>query len=315
MDFRHIRAFIAVSDASSVTRAAERLNISQPPLTRQIQQLEHELGVTLFIRHRLGVTLTEAGRQLLDKARAWDAAASEFAETARRVSQPDNDRIRVGIGWGLWDAANRIRIELAKERPDVSFEANDAHCWFDSDEQLRTRAIDIALARPPYDPVFDASEPIIEERIQAIISADSPLASRPSVSIRDLASEPLLLWERHAAPTLFDRILDLYATAEVATPMITTPGAGPFNLAGMTLVASGKGIYLGYGVPLTTPSPASGVAVVPVSDPGATIEVCMVWRKAEMSPLLRQFIDCTQRIFGSPVLESARMRAEAVAAV
>ncbi len=102
MDFRHIRAFIAVADASSVTRAAERLNISQPPLTRQIQQLEHELGVTLFIRHRLGVTLTEAGHQLLDKARAWDAAASEFSETARRVSQPDNDRIRVGIGWGLW---------------------------------------------------------------------------------------------------------------------------------------------------------------------------------------------------------------------
>jgi DNA-binding transcriptional LysR family regulator len=300
-----------VADASSVTRAAERLNISQPPLTRQIQQLEHELGVTLFIRHRLGVTLTEAGCQLLEKARAWDAAAAEFAETARRVSQPDNDRIRVGIAWGLWDAVNGVRMEFAKERPDVSFEATDAHCWFDSDEQLRTRAIDIAFARPPYDPVFDVSAPLFEERIQAIISADSPLASRRSLSIRDLASEPLLLWERHAAPVLFDKILDLYATAEVATPMITTPGAGPFNLAGMTLVASGKGIYLGYGVPLTNPSPASGVAVVPVDDPGATIEVCLVWRKSEMSPLVRQFVACTQRMFTPPAEEPVLVRAEA----
>ena len=61
MDFRHIRAFIAVADASSVTKAAERLHISQPPLTRQIQQLEHELGLTLFVRHRHGVMLTDAG--------------------------------------------------------------------------------------------------------------------------------------------------------------------------------------------------------------------------------------------------------------
>ena len=67
MDFRHIRAFIAVADALSVTKAAERLHISQPPLSRHIQQLENELGLTLFVRHRQGVTLTEPGRQLLEK--------------------------------------------------------------------------------------------------------------------------------------------------------------------------------------------------------------------------------------------------------
>ena len=61
MDFRHIKAFIAVADALSVTKAAERLHISQPPLSRHIQQLENELGLTLFVRHRQGVTLTEPG--------------------------------------------------------------------------------------------------------------------------------------------------------------------------------------------------------------------------------------------------------------
>jgi DNA-binding transcriptional LysR family regulator len=81
VDFRHLRAFIAVAAEASVTRAAERLHISQPPLSRHIRQLE-ELGVTLFVRHRQGVTITDAGRQLLDRARMRDATASDFIETA-----------------------------------------------------------------------------------------------------------------------------------------------------------------------------------------------------------------------------------------
>ena len=89
----------------------------------------------------------------------------------------------------------------------------------------------------------------IHERIQAILCADSPLAGRPSVSLRDLANETLLLWERHAAPVLYDRILDLYARNGITPKTMPTPNAGPFNHAGMMLVASGKGLYLGYGVP------------------------------------------------------------------
>src|ERR1044071_8566194 len=98
MDLRHVRAFIAVADALNVTRAAERLHISQPPLTRHIRQLEEELGVTLFIRHRHGVTITDAGRRLLEKARSLDAAATDFIATAGQSKRADSNRIRIGIG-------------------------------------------------------------------------------------------------------------------------------------------------------------------------------------------------------------------------
>jgi len=111
MDFRHIRAFIAVADALSVTKAAERLHISQPPLSRHIQQLENELGLTLFVRHRQGVTLTEPGRQLLEKARAWEAAAQTFHDAAKEARSTEGARVRVGIAWGLWDVVNRVRID------------------------------------------------------------------------------------------------------------------------------------------------------------------------------------------------------------
>jgi len=292
MDLRRVKAFIAVAETLSVTKAAERLHISQPPLSRHIHQLEEELGVTLFVRHRHGVTLTEAGKRLLEKARALETAASDFALAARHVSSAEANEIRVGIGWGLWDVVNRIRVEFARMYPNVTIAATDAYCWYDSDEQLRSGALDLAFARPPFDSGFEISAPIMHERIQAIVSDVSPLAARESVSIRELATEPLLLWDRQIAPTLYDQILDLYARGGAEPRMIPTPGAGPFNHSGMMLVASGKGVYLGYGVPLTEPQAPSGVAVRPVSDRDAVTEVRIVHRKNESSPVVRRFLEC-----------------------
>jgi len=297
MDLRHVRAFLAVADALSVTRAAERLHISQPPLTRHIRQLEAELGVTLFVRHRHGVTLTDDGKRLLEKARTLDRAAAEFVEAAKLSGRNELHRVRVGIGWGLWDVVNDVRVEFTRRYADADIEANDAFCYFHYEQQLRSGALDVVFARPPYDPSFKVSHPLFHEPIQAVINEDSPLATCEQISIRQLADQPLLLWDRHIAPVLYDRILDLYAAAGANTPMLPTPGAGPYNHAGIMLVASGKGVYLGHGVPLTTTHPPSGVAVRPVSDPGATIEVCIVSRKSESSPLVLRFLECAAQLF------------------
>jgi DNA-binding transcriptional LysR family regulator len=300
MDFRHIKAFIAVADALSVTKAAERLHISQPPLSRHIHQLEEELGVTLFLRHRQGVTLTEDGRRLLEKARALDAAGTEFCETARLMARGVEDRIRIGIGWGLWDVVNRLRVEFAKQRPDVTFEVRDVYCSDDVHEALRHSALDVVFARPPFDGVALDVAPIYHERIQAVVSDASPLAALQEVRIRDLADTPLLLWDRHISPALYDRVLELYARAGVTPSTTPTPGAGPYNHAGLMLVASGKGVYLCLGVPLTSPQPASGVAVLPVADPGATIEVCVASRRGEGSRLVQQFLECVWHAYPQP---------------
>ncbi|HKH74270.1 MAG TPA: LysR family transcriptional regulator, partial [Vicinamibacterales bacterium] len=111
-----------MADTLSVTKAAERLHISQPPLSRHIHQLEEELGLTLFVRHRHGVTLTEDGSCLLEKARELDAAGTEFYETARQIARGEQNRIRIGIGWGLWEVVNRLRVEFSKRHHDVTFE-------------------------------------------------------------------------------------------------------------------------------------------------------------------------------------------------
>ena len=101
MDFRHLRAFIAVAEESSVTKAAERLHISQPPLSRHIKQLEGELGITLFLRHRQGVTLTDAGHVLLEKARVLATAAADFYESAGQSTRHDAEQGASGHRLGV----------------------------------------------------------------------------------------------------------------------------------------------------------------------------------------------------------------------
>jgi DNA-binding transcriptional LysR family regulator len=246
------------------------------------------------------VTLTEEGRRLLEKARALDAAGSEFCETARQMARGVESRILIGIGWGLWDVVNRLRVEFSKRWPDVTFEVRDVYCSDDCVEQLKSSTIDVVFTRPPFDETVVDVAPIFHERIQAVVADDSPLASRSEVKIRDLANVPLLLWDRRMGPALYDKVLDLYARNGVAPPMVPTPGAGPYNHAGLMMVASGKGVYICIGVPLTSPQPASGVAVLPVSDPGATIEVCVASRRGDASQLVGEFLDCVWDTYPKP---------------
>jgi DNA-binding transcriptional LysR family regulator len=160
--------------------------------------------------------------------------------------------------------------------------------------------LDVVFTRPPFDDSVVDAVPIFHERIQAVVADDSPLASREELRIRDLADVTLLLWDRKMGPALYDRVLELYARNGVTPSMVATPGAGPYNHAGLMMVASGKGVYLCLGVPLTSPQPASGVAVLPVGDPGATIEVCVATRKRETSHLVSRFLDCVWDAYPQP---------------
>ena len=294
MDFRHLRAFIAVAEESSVTRAAARLHISQPPLSRHIRQLEDELGITLFIRHRQGVRLTDAGAGLLEKAKVLAAAASDFYETAGETTRSEQNRLRVGIGWGLWEAVNRIRVASARQFANITNDATDVLCADVYNEQLQQRMLDLIFARPPFDAAHAESAVLFQERIMAVISADSPLASRKTLRLRDLANETLLVWDRHIMPYLFDKVDALYERQGITPNRVPTPDAGPYNQAGLMKVASGKGIYLCMGIPFTS---TQTVSVVPLSDPDATLDICVAWRKGETSPTVCKFLESVWQVF------------------
>ena len=297
MDFRHLRAFIAVAEESSVTKAAARLHISQPPLSRHIRQLEEEIGITLFIRHRQGVRLTVEGQALLEKAKVLAAAASDFYETAGHTSRNQANRLRVGIGWGLWETVNKVRVASSRQFANITIDASDLLCTDGQSDHLQNRSLDLLFARPPFESDGLESALLYQERILAVVPSDSPLASRKSLRVRELANEPLLVWDRHLMPYVFDKIEDLYASNGVVPRRIPTPEAGPHNQAGLMMVASGKGIYLCMGVPLSSNNGMNSVTVVPLSDPEATLDVCVAWRKDEGSPVVRQFLESVWQVF------------------
>jgi len=293
MDFRHLRAFIAVAEESSVTKAAARLHISQPPLSRHIRQLEEELGMTLFVRHRQGVRLTEAGAGLLEKAKVLAAAASDFYETAGQTSRSEENRLRVGIGWGIWETVNKIRIASARQFANITIETADVMCAELYNEQLHNHTLDLVFARPPFDDALESAV-LYQERIMAVVSAESPLASRQTLRLRDLADETLLQWDRHIMPYLFDKVDSLYAHQGITPTRVPTPDAGPYNQAGLMHVAQGKGIYLCIGIPF---SGVQTVSVIPLSDAEATIDICMAWRRNEASPVICKFLESVWQVF------------------
>src|SRR5207245_8353601 len=102
-----------------------------------------------------------------------------------------------------------------KRFTNATIEAIDVYCSDDCNEQLRNRTLDVVFARPPFDETFMHATPLYQEPILAVVSEDSPLASRKALKIRDLAILPLLLWDRHLMPVVYDKVLDLYARAHV----------------------------------------------------------------------------------------------------
>jgi len=303
VDFRHLRAFVAVAEERNFTRAAQRLHISQPPLTRQIRQLEDELGVTLFVRHRTGAEMTCEGAALLDSARAVTAALGDFENLARSVKTRQTTALHLGIGWGLWKAVNPIRERFVSRHPTVPIVAHDLcelHRGGPFDQQ-----IDVAVTRPPLETDL-ACEPLFEERFVALLAEDHPLASRSSLTLADLASEPLLLFERKVGPSVYDKILALWVAAGLK-PLVVERQPPPYAQDAMMLVASRQGYYLGIASQYTQSHKTSGVAVVPLDEPDARLEIYVAWHRNDTSKHVREFVRSAQEVFPLKRL-SARQR-------
>jgi DNA-binding transcriptional LysR family regulator len=293
VDLRHLRAFVAVAEESSFTKAARRLHLSQPPLSRQIRQLEGELGVTLFVRHRDRIELTSEGRVLLEKARTASLAVSDFREAARSLRQSGTRTLRLGIGWGLWSAVDRVRAHHARRFPDQRISVHDLCA-----DAVQERNLDVTVVRPPVDDGRWRSRLLFEEHFIAILSEAHPLAERKAIRLLDLASVPLLMYERGIGPGVYDKALALYRAADVRPPMVEAQPP-PYSQAAMMLVASGQGFYIGIASPFTQTHRASGVAVVPLDEPDARLDVRIAWRRDDSSAEVQAFLRSAREVFAS----------------
>jgi|SoiMethySBSTD1v2_1073268.scaffolds.fasta_scaffold08475_5 DNA-binding transcriptional LysR family regulator len=292
MELRHLRAFVAVAEAGTFTKAARRLHLSQPPLSKQIQQLERELGTALFVRRRDGIELTRDGAMLLDRAQAVLNALHEFEDSTKLVNSRERP-LRIGIGWGLWDAVERIRAHHEQRFPQMRIIADDL-C--SERGRIAERQIDIAVTRPPVDSSRFESQALFEEQFVALLADTHPLASRKSVRLVELANEPLLMYDRSVGPGVYDKTLALFRAAGVQPPMIPAQPP-PYAQGAMMLVASRQGYYVGIASSFTQTHRVSGVAVVPLDEPDARLEILIAWRKNETSRCVNEFVRSARAVF------------------
>lgn len=292
MELRYLYSFIAVAEELHFTRAARRLEIAQPPVTRHIRALEIELGVKLFERTSSRVFLTDAGRGFLNEVRLALQHISQAIEAARLAGKAGTGTVRLGIGKGLGDVVGRIVNEYLRLYPKVEIDVRDIASGFQA-EAFIDRKIDVGFMRMPIDSALLVSAPLFQEHFSVVLKRSSPLARHKSLTLRDLSNETLLLIDRRISPGAYDRTLALFRDQGIE-PRVASTATMPYEEAGSILVDSGKGIYLAVGGNPIHPSFIDRLITLPLKEPSAVIEVRVVWRKDDQSQTTLDFVQFTR---------------------
>ncbi|WP_250008455.1 LysR family transcriptional regulator [Actinoplanes sp. M2I2] len=200
METRELRYFVTVAEELHFSRAAERLGMAQPPLSRAIQQLERRLGVTLLERDRRGVALTDAGRVLLDEARVLLDGAAAAARRTRRAASAGN-RLTLVTKAGAGHELLRKLLDAHAAEPGAA-EIDVVLCRMgEQARMLRDGRADVALMQRPFDAVggFDTEDLQTEQQV-AILPAAHSLAARETLTLADLDDVPGLPLARWPGP-------------------------------------------------------------------------------------------------------------------
>jgi LysR family hca operon transcriptional activator len=285
MELRHLRYFIAVAEEGSLTNAAaRRLHTAQPSLSRQIRDLELEVGTPLMERKARGIELTAAGRVFLDHARLALAQVEIAAETARRAAQPEKASFVLGFLTGhevIW-LPEALRI-LRREQPGVDVTLSSQSSPELAGALMRGK-VDVAFLRREAQAPGLAFKFLIKEPLVAALPSGHRLAARKSIRPQDIAGETYIAPVK-AAPAL-KAVIEGYAARSGIT---LTPAYEAENLSmAMSLVASTGGITLlpRYAENLLSP----GVVTRPLQGEIPTIDLVLGYSQSNTSPLLKRFL-------------------------
>jgi DNA-binding transcriptional LysR family regulator len=204
MDVRHLRYFLAVADELHFGRAAQRLHMTQPPLSARIKDLERDLGIALFDRTPRGVRLTEAGRQLLPAARRAVDAFDEARRVAYNARCIAARTIRVALPPDTsQDTIETFTRTLHEQDPGLNLQINEATTAQQLDA-LRRGEFDLGVVRHPIRSSGLVLSSTLSAPAGATMAPSHPLARRASVSIAEMKGYPLILFPRSVAPGLYD---------------------------------------------------------------------------------------------------------------
>lgn len=296
IDIRHLRYFVATVQHDSIRAAAQELNLSQPPLTRQIQYLEEVLGVPLLVRKRHGVEPTPAGQALYTEAVNILNLVEQACATTQLIGQGALGRLDVGVfGSAVLDIVPRIVLDFRKRYPNVEVVLHN----MDRETQvkaLQERRIAIGFNRFFLEYPDLAWETVVHESMIIAMPRHHRLAERESVTLADLAGEPMIFYPRATAPGGFSNFLlrafhDLNIEPKIIQTVEDVVTAVAFVSSGVGLAAaveSARSLQL------------PDVVYVPLAedDGPAAFDLCMIYRSDDQSPLIEGFRQAVKVVTG-----------------
>ncbi|WP_405062763.1 LysR substrate-binding domain-containing protein [Kribbella sp. NBC_01505] len=295
MELRQLRSFVVVAEELNVGRAAVRLHLTQPSLSRQIAALERDLEVELFARIKKRFVLTAAGATFLAEAQDLLRRSDEAVRAAQRTQRGELGTLRLWfVQSATFDALPRLLGAFRTAYPEVVLDL-ESMTTLRQTEALRDGRIDVGLLRPqaPAGTTAVGLAPGLETRV---VSSDPVLVALPAghrlvrrkrLRLADLADEPFVFYTRPSGPVVHDTLVGFCRSAGF-TPRIEQEAADVQTI--VSLVAAGLGVSLLIGP--TPPSDPTSVVYRELSDDLPPWQLSVAWSPDNRSPVLARFLDC-----------------------
>jgi DNA-binding transcriptional LysR family regulator len=291
VELRHLRYFVAVAEELHFGRAAERVGIAQPPLSKQIQQLEDEIGVKLFKRSKRRVSLTHAGKTFLNEARQTIDLSERAVRLAQRADRGEVGRLVVGfVGSATYSFLPYALRSFRTRFPHVELVLRELTTYEQLDG-LHRKAVDAGFVRQPVKDDALFIETLLEEPFIVALPSQHVLASRPRISLRTLAQEGFVMFSQQQRTTFHDQVIALCHEAGFSPKVVQEAVRIPTVLG---LISAGMGLTL---VPASIQKlQFAGVVYRDLAEVDRMTALAMEYRRDDESPVLRSFLNVTREL-------------------
>ncbi|GHE06979.1 LysR family transcriptional regulator [Klenkia taihuensis] len=293
MELNHLQVFLAVAEELHFGRAAQRLHMAQPPVSRAVRALERNLSTELFERSTRSVRLTAAGQALIEPAREVFAALDRAAEAVRAVERGDVGLVRIAYAGA---STHRLVGELARavrhRHPGIRLELFSQQFAQPLLDRLLVGDVEIALGRWDLRPAGVVSRVIQDDALCLAVPAGHRLADYSEVRVAELAGEQFVSLPPVAGGVLPDRLRTLSLAAGFAADVVQI---APDTYSALSLVAAEVGCHLTL-VSVSRAVQDPHVRFVPISDDVEPVSLRIAWRADHVTPVLQAVLDVAARI-------------------
>jgi DNA-binding transcriptional LysR family regulator len=286
MELKHLTSFIAVAEQLSFVRAADRLYLSQPALTGQIQKLEEELGVQLLLRDRRSVKLTDAGKVFLTEARATLLRARQAADRAQKAARGEIGRLRIGfVSSAALEIVPSIVVAFRKQHPEVTLDLMNLRT-VSQVKKLISKTLDIGFLRLPLSNEQLRTTVIHREPFLLVLPKGHPRARDKQVHIAHLREERFVAYGRRWAPGFFDSVIQMCLKEGFSPNIVQETGE---MYTAIALIAAGAGIAI---LPRSVVlAQSKNIVMKPLAGKIPISEIAIATRVGNASLIVRSFIE------------------------